>query len=517
MPLRANKQLIAAAERGDRKGILKALQLGANVNFQESSELDTAVFRATENGQMNAVEVLLENNALISVRNRVGWTALHHAAFCGYEEIVEAMVKHGGDVEIRNNEEETPIMLAACYGKVGAVKVLLQNGARADCCDWRGRSVLAYASNSYFATKEEKEQCVQMLKSVLSGSRALKTKNRSQTKKEQGNAAFRKGDFHRAALLYSDAIKENQTNYLLYSNRSAAFFELGEYMLAKDDAIKCTGLNADFAKGYLRLAMTCMALGEYEIVVREAKNGLKRNPSEDMAKKLSELQRKAENARKARDTISEDVVVGSVKGFPACSLLHASRDPIFASGEDEEGLIKAWVTLRGNPDACVSNDKIRLMVLLLNMDEDTVVIDKYEESFLLKLRNKSVQAAINPKCDEIDGELVDKNSLKAVHLKQGQWAVFSFSVVIPGGMELYENEALKKCHELQIKFKQSSIQDDVMCCFDLSYIRRYYNGFKPGLVFSEFGPPPDPLNPTWFNVKGCSGMDGKYADYDDEK
>ena len=515
MPLRANKQLIAASERGDRKGILKALQLGANVNFQESSELETALIRATENGHLKAVEVLLENNALISVRNKLGWTAFHHAAFYGHEEIVEAMVKHGGDVDIRNYQEETPIMLAACYGKVEALKVLLQNGARADCCDWRGKSVLAYASNSYIATKEEKEQCIEMLKNFLSGSRALKTKNRSQTKKEQGNAAFRKGDYERAALLYSDAINENQTNYLLYSNRSAAFFELGEYMLAKDDAIKCVGLNADFAKGYLRLATACMALGEYEIAAREAKNGLKRNPSEEMTKKLSELQRKATNARKARDTISEDTVVGNVKGFPASSSLHASRDPIFASGQDEEELIKAWVTLRGHLDASVFNDQICLMVLLLNMDEDTLVIDKYEQSFLLTLRNKSVQSAINPECNEIDGESVSRP--KAIHLRQGQWAVFTFSFHLPGGMELYENEALKKCRELQIKFKQSGIQDDVMCHFDLSYIRKYYNGFRPGLVCSQFGPPPDPLNPTWFSVKGWSGTDEEYADYDDEK
>ena len=357
-----------------------------------------------------------------------------------------------------------------------------------------------------------------MLKDALLGSRYLTRKHRSQTKKDQGNAAFRKGDYKRAAFLYTDAINEFQSNHLFYSNRSAAFFELGEYMLAKEDAIKCVGLNPQFAKGYLRISMACMALEEYELVVRETKKGLKQSPSEDLANKLLELQKKATTARKNRDTISEDIVVGNVKGFPASNSVHPSRDPIFASGEDQDGLVKAWVTLRGQEDASVYNDKIHLMVLLHNLEEDVLVIDNNnEKSFLVTLRNKSTQSSINTECKEIDGESVEGENLKTVRLRQGQWAVFSFFVVIPAGVKLYESEALKKCHDLQINFKQSGIQDDLVCNFDLRYIRNYYDGFRPGLVCSGYDHSPDSLHPTWLKGKACSGKDKESADYDDEK
>ena len=517
MAPRANRQLIAAAELGDENGILQALEHGANINYQESSELETALIKAAENGHLNAVQVLLENKAVISVRNRLGWTALHQAAFYGHAKIVEAMIEHGGDVDIKNGQQETPVMLAACYGRVRAVKVLLDHGARADCCDWRGKSAMGYARSSYTASKEEKEQCIAMLQAVLSGSMVLKSKNRAKTKKEQGNAAFRKGDYNRAAILYSDAIKEDPSNHLLYSNRSAAFLEIGRYMLAKEDAIKCIGLNNKFTKGYLRNALANMALGEFEMVERDTRDGLKQNPSEEMTEKLLKLQRKATNARRERDTISEDVIVGEVKGFPASNSMHASRNPIFASGQSEDGLVKVWVTNRGHIDAGTFNGQITLGVLVLNNDDDTVIVDNYDKSFLLTLRNESTQAAIKPECTEIDGESVHGKNLKTVRLRQSQWAVFNLSFLIPAGIVLYENEALKKCHDLVVNFKSSGVEDGVMCHFDLTYIREFYSGFRPGLVCSRFGPPPNPLNPAWFKVQGWSGKDDEYTDYDDEK
>lgn len=72
--------------------------------------------------------------------------------------------------------------------------------------------------------------------------------------KNKGNEAFKKGAYNEALDFYSDAIKADPTNYLYYSNRSAAYQKLKQYDRMIRDAQKCIELNPSFVKGYFRLA-----------------------------------------------------------------------------------------------------------------------------------------------------------------------------------------------------------------------------------------------------------------------
>ena len=50
---------------------------------------------AIKSARLNVVQVLLENGADLNVRDRLGNTALHHAAFQGMATIVRLLVRKG--------------------------------------------------------------------------------------------------------------------------------------------------------------------------------------------------------------------------------------------------------------------------------------------------------------------------------------------------------------------------------------------------------------------------------------
>lgn len=67
-----------------------------------------------------------------------------------------------------------------------------------------------------------------------------------------GNKAVRENKFEEAVLHYTHAIKLDEQNYTLYSNRSLAFLKLKHYYLAIDDAREAININANWPKGYFR-------------------------------------------------------------------------------------------------------------------------------------------------------------------------------------------------------------------------------------------------------------------------
>lgn len=66
--------------------------------------------------------------------------------------------------------------------------------------------------------------------------------------KRQGNSALQEGNMEEAIRLYSEAIRLDPDNHILYSNRSAAYAKLQEYKKALEDAEKTVKLKPDWAK-----------------------------------------------------------------------------------------------------------------------------------------------------------------------------------------------------------------------------------------------------------------------------
>lgn len=68
----------------------------------------------------------------------------------------------------------------------------------------------------------------------------------AETLKQQGNTAFQSGQFDKAIQLFSEAIKLDEQNHVLYSNRSACYVSLKQYEEALKDAEKTVMLKPDW-------------------------------------------------------------------------------------------------------------------------------------------------------------------------------------------------------------------------------------------------------------------------------
>lgn len=82
--------------------------------------------------------------------------------------------------------------------------------------------------------------------------------------KERGNAALTAGKFDEAIQAYSEAINLDESNHVLYSNRSAAYLKAGRFQDALNDAEKTIQINAGWAKGYSRKGAALFALEKYD-------------------------------------------------------------------------------------------------------------------------------------------------------------------------------------------------------------------------------------------------------------
>ena len=66
--------------------------------------------------------------------------------------------------------------------------------------------------------------------------------------KAKGNAAMSALNYEEAIAHYTEAIKLDSSNYLYYSNRSAAYANIGKYEEALDDGEKTVELNPNWGK-----------------------------------------------------------------------------------------------------------------------------------------------------------------------------------------------------------------------------------------------------------------------------
>lgn len=66
--------------------------------------------------------------------------------------------------------------------------------------------------------------------------------------KEKGNQAYQAGEYSKAVDSYTEGIEQEPTNAVLFSNRSAAYLNLGEYDKAKRDAEMCIELDPKWSK-----------------------------------------------------------------------------------------------------------------------------------------------------------------------------------------------------------------------------------------------------------------------------
>ena len=165
----AVEAFVHAALFGNLKAVSKALSLQIDIN-SISSNGETALHKAIRNKQLSIVEVLLEVGANPNIKDEDerGNTPLIIALLQGdhEDEIFQALLRAGADVNDSNNLGETALMIAVYCWNTFAIKQLLQAGVDVNTKNERGDTALFYAiyQRGKFLNYTEPDEMIQMLK-----------------------------------------------------------------------------------------------------------------------------------------------------------------------------------------------------------------------------------------------------------------------------------------------------------------------------------------------------------------
>ena len=116
----------------DKQTVQTIIDHGADVDAINKDN-ETALLIACMNGQIDAINVLLEAGADTNITDTYGHTCLHKAvnANCG-KQAVQAITDHGADVNATNDKSQTALALACERGNENAMSVILKADPRAD-------------------------------------------------------------------------------------------------------------------------------------------------------------------------------------------------------------------------------------------------------------------------------------------------------------------------------------------------------------------------------------------------
>ena len=87
---------------------------------------ESALMMAALRGQLTWVQRLLDRGAAV---NKEGWSPLHYAASGPDANVVRLLLERGAVVDAEAPNRNTPLMMAARYGKEESVTLLLAQGA----------------------------------------------------------------------------------------------------------------------------------------------------------------------------------------------------------------------------------------------------------------------------------------------------------------------------------------------------------------------------------------------------
>lgn len=87
---------------------------------------ESALMIASLKGMNEVVRELLDKGADV---NKPGWTPLHYAATSGQLQIMNLLLEQHAYIDAASPNGSTPLMMAAMYGTPSAVKLLLEAGA----------------------------------------------------------------------------------------------------------------------------------------------------------------------------------------------------------------------------------------------------------------------------------------------------------------------------------------------------------------------------------------------------
>lgn len=106
------------------------IQSGIDVNARDVFGNNTGLHWAASLGLAEMARLLIDNGADLDIRNEDGDTPLHWAAGEGQKELVVILIAHGADTNARGKNGWTPLRLAEAQSQKEIARILVAAGVR---------------------------------------------------------------------------------------------------------------------------------------------------------------------------------------------------------------------------------------------------------------------------------------------------------------------------------------------------------------------------------------------------
>ncbi|BDI30785.1 hypothetical protein CCAX7_28360 [Capsulimonas corticalis] len=142
-----------AGMRGGAEAVRLLVRLGANINAVESfggyTPLHLAAGHCNRKIVQDTCAALLAAGADVNARNKWGSTALWSAALAMRGDLVDFLLQHGAEIDIRDNSGRTVLIFVTTHFFGGdIIERLLAHGAQVNARDAESRTALMYAAIS---------------------------------------------------------------------------------------------------------------------------------------------------------------------------------------------------------------------------------------------------------------------------------------------------------------------------------------------------------------------------------
>jgi ankyrin repeat protein len=143
-----NKQLCAASKQGNEILVNELLAQRANVNASAGFLQFPPLHQACINGHQPVVDTLIKHAADINLRVEGGITPLLHACRFGHQDVVDTLISHAANVNEGNEQGNTPLHWACFDGHERVVNTLINHAADVNRGDEYGATPLHDACRS---------------------------------------------------------------------------------------------------------------------------------------------------------------------------------------------------------------------------------------------------------------------------------------------------------------------------------------------------------------------------------
>ncbi|KAK4686218.1 stress-induced-phosphoprotein 1, partial [Tremellales sp. Uapishka_1] len=246
-----------------------------------------------------------------------------------YEKCIETCEKAVEEGRSLRTDYKT---IAKAFGRIGSAYSKLNDLTNA--IKFYGKSLTEHRTPEILTKLREAE------KTKLEGDKqAYIDPEKAEAAREEGNVAFKGGNFADAVKSYTEAIKRLPSDPKAYNNRAAAYTKLVAFPEALKDAEQAIKLDPSFIKAYIRKALVQMGMREYTMALETCQKATEmdvekkhtRELETNMAKIMAELQsqRSGETDEQTYERAMRDPEVQSIMSDPLMRqiLQDSQQDP----------------------------------------------------------------------------------------------------------------------------------------------------------------------------------------------